>query len=71
MYRAFLAINLQKRWNFRNLAYPLGIGGIRRSRMIDLDECTIFVDTVNRSRGKAFVGLRVRDFGPYDEKGEK
>lgn len=66
-YRAFLAVNLQKRWVFWNLPYPMGIAGIRRRFIIDLDECGIFVDIVNRSRGKAFVGVRVRDFGPYEK----
>lgn len=38
-----------------------------RSRMIDLDECGIFVETANRTRGKEYVGVRVKEPGPYSK----
>ena len=35
--------------------------------MIDLDECGLFVETANRKHGKSYVGLRVREPGPYSK----
>ena len=70
-YQALFPVNLEKRWNYWNYPYPLGIADIHRSRVIDLDECGMFLETTaNRSIGKAYKGLRVRDVGPY-QKSEK
>ena len=66
-YQAFYDVNLIKRWNYWNYPFPLGMGGIHRSRIIDLDECGIFLETANRKFGKAYSGLRVRDEGPYSK----
>ena len=33
--------------------------------MIDADECGIWLEKANRSMGKAFSGVRVREPGPY------
>ena len=61
-------INLQKRWDYWNLPYPLGIADIRRSQIIDLDECGMYMEsTANRKHGKAVVGLRVNEVGPYSK----
>ena len=35
--------------------------------MIDLDECGIFVETADRKHGKAYVGVRVKEPGPYSK----
>ena len=43
----------------------MGMGGIRQSQIIDLDQCGVFLETADRPGGKAFVGVRVCDFGPY------
>jgi transposase len=64
-YQAFLPINIQLRWEYFNLPFPMGIADVRRSKVVDLDQCGIFVETANRGHGKAFVGLRVREPGPY------
>ena len=69
-YQALLPINVLKRDNYWYLPYPMGIANVRRRDMIDLDECGIFVQTADRKIGKAYIGLRVKQGGPY-EKGEK
>ena len=66
-YRAFLPINKQKRWMFWNLPYPLGIAGIRRQDMIDLDECGIELSTADRSIGNAYLGRHVKQSGLYSK----
>lgn len=66
-YQAFLPINMQKRWNYWNLPYPLGMADVQRSKIIDLDECGIFLDTGKRKYGKAYSGVRVGDVGPYSK----
>lgn len=62
--QALLPINIQKRWNFWNLPFPFGVADIARADLIDLDEA-LFVETVNRKQGKAFIGTRCREVGPY------
>ena len=69
-YQAHFPINLRKRWRYWNLPYPLGVADVHRSRIIDLDECGLFVQSSNRPHGKAYKGMRVRELGPY-QKGEK
>ena len=67
-YQALYPVNLQKRWDYWNLPYPLGIADIRRSQIIDLDECGMYMETTaNRKYGKAVVGLRVNETGPYSK----
>ena len=67
-YQAFYEVNLEKRFNYWNYPYPLGIADIHRSKVIDLDECGVFLETTaNRKYGKAYSGLRVRDEGPYSK----
>ena len=38
-YQAFYPVNLRKRWNYWNMAFPIGIADIPRRCVIDLDEC--------------------------------
>jgi hypothetical protein len=66
-YQALLPINKLKRWAFWNLPYPYGIADIRRQDMIDLDECGVELQTADRHHGKAFVGKRVSQSGPYQK----
>ena len=67
-FQALYPINLQNRWGYWNLPYPLGIADIRRSQIIDLDECGMYMEsTANRKHGKAVVGLRVNEVGPYSK----
>ena len=64
-FQAYLPINLRKRCIYWNLPYPYGIADIRRADLIDLDECGIFVQTADRTLGKAHEGNRVRQGGNY------
>lgn len=63
--QAMLPINILKRRNFWNLPYPFGIANIARQDLIDLDEAAVFLETVNRSRGKSYIGTRCREVGLY------
>ena len=65
-YQAYFPDNMEKRWNYWNMAFPLGIADIPRSNITDLDECGVMMEkTVNRKYGKAYVGCRVNEEGPY------
>ena len=67
-YQALYPVNLQKRYEYWNYPFPLGIADISRSRIIDLDECGIEMEsTVNRTYGKAYVGCWVNEVGPYSK----
>ena len=67
-HQALYPANIQKRWQYWNLPYPLGIADISRSKVIDLDECGVFLEThANRSYGKSFIGFRVREEGVYSK----
>lgn len=63
--QAMLPRNVMLRWAFWNLPYPWGIADVRRQDLIDLDEAGLFVETANRSTGKARFRRRVRETGPY------
>ena len=58
-YQALLACNLVRRWVYWNLDYPAEICNIPKQDWIDLDEAGIFVETANRSSGKAVIGVCV------------
>ena len=60
-----LPINLQLWYNCWYLPCPYGIANIPREQIIDLDEAALFVESSNRSRGKAHLCRRVREVGPY------
>ncbi|KAL9179479.1 hypothetical protein ACHAXT_008769 [Thalassiosira profunda] len=66
-YQALLPRNKQKRWCFWNLPYPYGIADIRRRDLIDLDECGIELQSADRHIGKAYIGKRVQQTGPYQK----
>ena len=65
-YQAMLPRNLIRRYVYWNSDYPAGIRNIPRRDWIDLDEAGIFVETANRKTGKAYIGIRVREEGPYN-----
>ena len=70
-YEAFLPENLERRFNYWNYPFPVGVADINRSMIIDLDECGIFKENhADRKHGKSCSGLRVREEGLYG-KGEK
>jgi hypothetical protein len=66
-YQALLPVNRLKRWVFWNMPYPYGIANIRRQDLIDLDECGVEVQSADRGWGKAYVGKRVKQSGPYQK----
>ena len=49
------------------MQYPLGIANIRRQDLIDCDQAGIFLETSNRSAGKAHKTVRVVSRGPYSK----
>jgi hypothetical protein len=51
--------------DFWTRSYPYGIADIRAEDMIDLDECAIYKESADRHIGKAPIGIRVREAGPY------
>ena len=63
--QAMLPLNLQRRFNYWYMPSPFGVADIPRERLIDLDEAALFVESGNRSRGKAHITRRVRKIGPY------
>ena len=69
-HQALLPHNLLRRFMFWNRPPPVGVFGVNRNRLVDIDECGIFLTTANRNYGKCYKGLRVRESGPYgyDEK---
>ena len=44
---------------------PFGIVDVPRSRIIDLDEAVLFVESGNLSKRKAHLTRRLRQVGPY------
>ena len=52
---------------FWKLPYPHGIADIRHQDMIDLDECGVEISDGDRSTGKAYIGHRVNQPGPYSK----
>ena len=58
--------NLIRRYVYWNSDYPVGIKNIPRRDWIALDEAGIFVRTANRKTGKAYIGIQVREEGPYN-----
>jgi len=63
--QALLPINIQLRFNYWHSPCPYGIANIPRSRIIDLDEAALFLESSCRSRGKAHLVRRCREVGPY------
>ena len=70
-YQAYLPVNVRKRYVYWNYPYPLGVAGVRRASVIDLDECGVYFERGNRRRGKAYVGVRVKQPGPYSRASQK
>jgi hypothetical protein len=59
-----------KKERFFNLPPPLGINGVERRRLCDTDECAIFLEKTNRTKGLSHTTIRVRKPGHYG-KGKK
>jgi len=59
--------NLIRRHLYWTVAYPVGVSGIPRQFLIDLDEAAITGTLCNRTVGKSMRGLRVRESGVYSQ----
>ena len=65
-YQALLLRNLARRHIYWNYPQPFGISDVTAEDSIDLDEAAVYVETTNRKGGKAYIGVRVREEGPYN-----
>ena len=65
-YQALLPRNLARIYVYWHSLYPAGIADIPKDDWIDFDEAAIFVKSCNRKSGKSFIGVRVREEGPYN-----
>jgi hypothetical protein len=70
-YQAFLPANILQKDRFFNLPPPLGVNGLARRGLCDTDECVIFLEKANRSKGLTHPTIRMRKPGHYDGKGRK
>lgn len=59
--------NVTKWWIYWNRSYPAGIADIPKDDWIDYDEAGILVETASRKSGKTYIGVRVREEGPYND----
>ena len=57
--------NFMRRHLFWNSPLHLGVAGCPVNDVIDTDEAGIYLPTCKRNFGKAFVGVPVRESGPY------
>ena len=64
-YQAYLPRNILRRRAFWLEPWPYGIADVPAHDMVDIDEAGIFLETANRSYGKAVVNARVRQAGNY------
>lgn len=65
-YQAFTQRNLMRREIFWTRAYPVGVHGTPRRRLIDVDEFGVHKNSANRKRGSSLKGLYIRKPGHYD-----
>jgi hypothetical protein len=63
--QALMLHNVLKHFQFWRHNYPYGIFDINIEDLIDLDEAGFFLESVNGARGKAGIGKRVKEEGPY------
>jgi len=68
-FQAFTPQNLLKFRQFWTLPPPLGVVGIPRKKLIDVDEFCIELVKTNRKQGHAVTGLRIRKPGHYTRNG--
>ena len=66
-HQAYSPLNLLKRHLFWSEAPPFGVAGADRRRMIDVDECGIEIQRVNRKYGHSAVGIRIVRPGHYSK----
>jgi hypothetical protein len=64
-WQAHLPQNILRRDLFWSQPPPMGIIGVPLAEFVDIDECAIFFETADRTHGKAYTSVRVRDAGPH------
>jgi hypothetical protein len=64
-YQADLPINVLRHENYFSQPPPLGINGFPRLRIVDIDESGWYLESACRKYGKARIGRRAPDVGPY------
>jgi hypothetical protein len=64
-YQARLHHNIVKREMFWTFPYLFEVSNILARDMIDFDEAAFFLETANRSSGKAYINCCVHEHGPY------
>lgn len=64
-FQAQLPINRFKNHLYFNSPPPTGIVGVNRFTILDIDEAGFTLESPNRRHGKAKVGMRVQEAGPY------
>ncbi len=66
-YAAYSDFNLMKAFWFWNEPIPLGIVGVQRYRMLDIDECHFTLKSIQTKYGFAAKPVRVRDVGHFQK----
>jgi hypothetical protein len=69
-YQALLPHNIAREQQFLTLPPPLGVAGIQRRKLKDLDECSIYMEQCNPIYGYSHKMIRIRKAGHY-VKGKK
>lgn len=64
-HQAYLPQNVFKAQMFWTQPPPLGVVGIQRRKLVDFDEAAFSLEKINRKKGRASVGIRVRKRGHY------
>jgi hypothetical protein len=64
-FQALTPFNILRRQIFWNSPPPLGVRTMNRANLLDLDEAAFFLISCVRHDGKAYIGVRVNESGPY------
>lgn len=62
---AYTAEALARKQQFFELSPPFGVKNVPLDTLIDIDESSWTLEKTNRHYGKAYRGIRVKDFGQY------
>ncbi len=65
-YQAFTTRNLARRQMFWTEPWPVGIHGVPRRTMVDIDEFGLHLNAANKKYGSSPRGLEIRKPGNYD-----
>ena len=64
-YQAFLPVNVRKAELFWSRSPPLGVVGVQRRRLLDMDEMAITSEQTNSKHGHSHTAIRIRKPGHY------